>query len=158
MDKTIKRRNIIVVVAVLAVLYGLFGLATASRIKKGGPAGAKAPAELQAFISQISADLGGGGFDSYVVSRAERPLGRNPFFRKGTKVSGKVSGRTPDPAFSYKGYIEAGGRGLAVINNAEYKAGEQLEQEGFFLKEISPSRVVIENRPAKTEFAVPLHE
>jgi hypothetical protein len=48
---------------------------------------------------------------------------------------------------------------VAVINNTEYVAGEPLvDKEGFFVKKISSSSVVIENRREKTEFEIPLSE
>jgi len=155
MDSATKRRNIIVGMAILAVIYGLYDLTVSSRSKGGVRSGEKSAAELQAFVSQTAAESGGSAkndFGAYVLNRAESPWARNPFFNEA-----RASGGAQRPVFSYTGYIQARTRGLAIINNAEYQTGEQLEKEGYFLKEISPSRVIIENRPAKTEIAVPLH-
>ncbi len=150
-----KRQTIIIGMAMLAVLYGLYDFMAGSRPKNGaaGP-GSTGSAALQTFITQAAADLKNAqtDFTIAVVSAAERPWDRNPFFAR-EKASGRKS------EFTYSGYLESGGRGLAIINHIEYQVGEELEsRQGYFVKEITPSRVVIENRPAKTEIAVPLHD
>jgi hypothetical protein len=152
-----KRQNIILGVTILAVIYGLYDVMIVSRQKSGatGP-GSMSPADVQTFISQVASDIRSAqtDFNAYVGSCAERPLVRNPFF-----VKERASGTQRRPDFSYTGYLEAAGRTLAIINHVEYQVGEQLEnREGFFVKGITPSRIIIENRPAKTEIAVPLHE
>jgi len=152
-----KRQNIILGIAVLALLYALYDVAVVSRQKSGTTGLASmGPADVQVFISQVASDIRSAqtDFNAYVGSCAERPVGRNPFF-----VKERASGGPRRPEFFYTGYLETSGRTLAIINRVEYLAGEQLEnREGFFLKEIAPSRIIIENRSAKTEIVVPLHE
>lgn len=152
-----KRQNIILGMAVLALLYGLYDVLIVSRQKNGAPGpGSMGPADVQTFLSQVATDIGSAktDFNAYAGSCAERPWVRNPFFAKDG-----ASGVPRRPEFFYAGYLEAAGRTFAIINNAEYQVGEQLEnREGFFVKEITPSRIIIENRPLKTEIAVPVHE
>ncbi len=150
-----KRQNIIIGIAILAVLYGLYDVMFLSRSKSGViKGGGKSSAELETFTTQVASDIRSVQTDvsAYVVTCAERPWVRNPFFAK-ARSSGSVGG------FTYSGYVEANGHGIAIINQAEYRAGEELEnREGYFVKEITSSRVIIENRAAKTEITVPLHE
>ena len=47
---------------------------------------------------------------------------------------------------------------MAIINGVEYKVGEPLDVKGYFLKNISAARVVIENRGTKATLNVPLQE
>jgi len=152
-----KRQNIILIIAILALLYGLYDILIVSRQKSRETGlGSGSPADVQIFISQVASDIVSAktDFNANVGSCAERPWVRNPFFAKE-----KAVGRSRHPEFTYTGYLESAGRLLAIINHAEYQVGEQLEnREGFFVKEITPSRVIIENRPAKTEIVVPLHE
>jgi hypothetical protein len=152
-----KRQNIILGIAILAVIYGLYNVMIVPRQKSGAPGlGSMGPADVQTFISQVATDIRSAqtDFNAYAGSSAERPWLRNPFF-----VKERASGGPRRPEFFYTGYLEAAGRTLAIINHAEYQVGEQLEsREGFFLKEITPSRIIIENRPAKTDITVPLHD
>jgi hypothetical protein len=151
------RQHIILGMAVLAVVYGLYDVMIVPRQKSGATGGGSmGSSDVQAFISQVASDVKSAqtDFNAYAGSSADRPWVRNPFFVKERASKG---GRRPE--FFYTGYLEAAGRTVAVINRAEYQEGEQLEnREGFFVKEITPSRIIIENRPAKTEITVPLHE
>ena len=152
-----KRQKIILGMASLAVLYGLYDAMIVSRQKSGaaGP-GSVSAGDVQAFISQAASDIRNAqtDFNASVASCAGRPWVRNPFSMKE-----RASGAQRRLDFSYTVYLESAGRTVAIIDRAEYQVGEQLENhEGFFVKEITPSQVIIENRPAKTEIAVPLHE
>ena len=156
MDAT-KRQNIILGIAILAAIYGLYSVMSPPPQKSGATGlGSMGPVDVQAFISQVASDIRSAqtDFNAYAGSCAERPWVRNPFIAKE-----RASGGLRRPEFSYTGYLEAAGRTLAIINHAEYQVGEQVEnREGFFVKGITPSRIIIENRPAKTEITVPLHD
>jgi hypothetical protein len=152
-----KRQNIILGMALLAVLYGLYNMMLVPRQKSGAAAAASTgTTDVQTFISKVALEIRSvkTDFDAYAGSCAERPWVRDPFFAKE-----RASGGVRRPAFSYTGYFEMAGRTLAIINHSEYQVGDQLEnREGFFVKGITPSGIIIENRPAKTEIAVPLHD
>jgi hypothetical protein len=154
MDSVSKRRNIIVGIAVLAVIYGLYDITTSSQ-KKNNAAHNSPPEELQTFIDRTTADMRGSeraDFYAYVVGRAERPWSRNLFAQK-------TSGGKQLPVFSYTGHMEAGGRAIAIVDGVEYQEGGQLEKnKRYFVKQIFPFKVIIGDRQAKTEFEVPLHE
>lgn len=152
-----KRQNIILGIAILALIYGLYDVLVLPRPKKGEPqGGGKHSGELQSFIMQVASDIKSmqSDFGAYIANAAEKPWVRNPFF-----APAKAPGSARHGGFSYTGYLAAGGRGIAIVNQVEYQVGDELENRaGYFVKEITPARVVIENRPAKTEIAVPLHD
>ena len=158
-----KRQNIILGVMALVVLYGLYSLMIASKAKLAAPDAKIRAAELQSFITRTSAAIGSempSPYDMYVASRAGGIWGRNPFYRK---IVAKESSRSNEKTsmqslFIFVGYIETGSRKVAVINDAEYVVGDQLDKEGFYVKKISPTSVLIEDRKEKTEFEVPLSE
>jgi hypothetical protein len=100
-------------------------------------------------------------FDRYMVERAEKPWGRDPFAME-RSVSTTLA---KDPAeagakqqFVYMGYIEMGNVIMAVIDNTEYRVGEMLNMDGYYLKAVTPSHVIIEKRKDKIEISVPLSE
>ena len=159
-----KRQGIILSVMALVILYGLYNLIIASKVKLAEPNANMRAVELQSFIAQTTATIGSeipSAYDMYIVSRAGGMWGNNPFYRKGRA---EYSNRSKDNAsmqslFVFDGYIETGSRRVAVINDNEYVAGDPiLDKEGFFVKKISPSSVLIENRKEKTEFKIPLSE
>jgi len=161
-----KRQGIILSVMALVILYGIYNLIVASKVKPAEPDANLSAADLQSFISQTTATIGGkmpSAFDMYVASRAGSMWESNPFYRKGgAEDSSRSRSKEIAPRqslFVYSGYIETGSRKVAVINDTEYVSGDPLaDKEGFFVKKISPSSVVIEDRKEKTEFEVPLNE
>ncbi len=58
----------------------------------------------------------------------------------------------------YSGYVDSGKKKLAVINGLEYRVGEQLEMEGYILKGITPSKVLIVNKNTGNEMEIPIQE
>ncbi len=160
-----KRQGIILSVMALVVIYGFYSLIIASRVKPAPNSNMKA-AELQSFITQTSATIGSempSAYDIYVASRAGSAWENNPFYRKGPTEDFRRSRSKDNPSmqslFVYSGYIETGTRKVAVINDTEYMTGDPLvDKKGFFVKKITPSSVLIENRNEKTEFKVPLSE
>ncbi|MHB8090866.1 MAG: hypothetical protein ACYDH8_04570 [Syntrophales bacterium] len=67
--------------------------------------------------------------------------------------------------FVYSGYIDAGQKRLAVINDVEYQEGDSLEMNGFDkksgvykLKSIFPENVVIKNTTTGEKITLPLKD
>ncbi len=150
----------------IVIVYGLYNLVIASKLKLAAPNATMRASELQSFVTQTTATIGSdmpSVFDIYVASRAGSTWERNPFYRKGGAEDNSRS-RPKEKAplqslFVYSGYIETGTRKVAVINDTEYVAGDPLvDMKGLFVKRISPSSVLIENRKDKTEFEVPINE
>jgi hypothetical protein len=148
----------------VVVLYGLYNLISASTVKPAAPEANMRAVELQSFITQMTATISSdtpSAYDRYVASRAVGMWGNNPFYRKGgagDSIRSKDN-TSPQSFFVFEGYIETGSRKVAVINDNEYVVGDPLmDKEGFFVKRISPSNVLIENRIEKTEFKIPLSE
>jgi hypothetical protein len=153
------RQRIVIGVMLLAVLYGLYDLTLGKRAKHASPDEKVRNAELQSFITQTTANIARdvpSAYNVYVASRAERGWGRNPF----SGQAGLAGIEKPKDAalFLYTGYVELAGRKVAIINNTECMVGDPLNKEGFFVKMISPSRVVIENRIEDTEFDLSIKE
>ncbi|MGD0283078.1 MAG: hypothetical protein ABSB95_12035, partial [Dissulfurispiraceae bacterium] len=115
-----KRQAIIFSVMALVILYGLYNLIIASKVKPAEPNANMRAAELQSFISQTTATISSempSAFDMYVASRAGSVWGSNPFYRKGgagdsSRSKNNVS-LTPQSPFIYNGYIETGSRKVA---------------------------------------------
>nr|HPQ51529.1 hypothetical protein [Alphaproteobacteria bacterium] len=58
----------------------------------------------------------------------------------------------------YSGYVDTGKSKLAVLNGIEYRIGEELKEEGFVLKKIMSSKVVIFDKRAGNNLEIPLQE
>ena len=159
---------IILAVMAIAIIYGVYDFIS-SKPKKtiiNNPAGNSA--ELSSFISEFTAgnvkDLPN-KLDIYIVSRAEAKWAGNPFSDTKLYTSWKTTKEPAAPTaavqkniFSYTGYMEGGARKIAIINGTEYSVGEALDIQGYSVKGIYPSRVVILNKRDKKTINVPLQE
>ena len=73
-------------------------------------------------------------------------------------TQGAAGGSSSAAKIIYSGYVDAGIMKIAVINGLEYKAGEQLEMEGYVLKRVTPSKVLIVNKNTGSEVEIPIQE
>jgi hypothetical protein len=58
----------------------------------------------------------------------------------------------------YSGYVDSGKNKMAVINGFEYRVGDELEIEGYILKQITPSKILIVNKHTDNKEEIPLQE
>jgi len=158
------REKILVGLMVLAVLYGAFELFITPSAKEParenkGPdiEAARSMAEKidsrieQAELTDVQKDI---------LKRAGRPWQRDPFYvlpdqeSVSTKSAESKSG---SGNLRYTGYLEVGNTRMAIINGAEYRIGERLEQGGV-VKRIAPEQVIIESANTGKRFSVPYSE
>jgi len=162
MKKLEKRQIIILGVAVLFVLYAVYELFIA------GPATKKAktetqPVKIESFVNDMNSNIikyQVAGSEVHIAKRAETDWGKNPFWDQASyrEFVGNEAGSGSVAKIIYSGYVDTGGKQLAIINGVEYEAGEKLEMEGYVLKSVSPSRVLIINRNTDGELNIPIQE
>ena len=157
-----KRQGIIFGVMALVILYGLYNLIIPSKVSMAAPDTNMRTVDLQSITATIGSEMPS-AYDMYVASRAGSMWANNPFsriYRKGRAKNSSSSKNNAalQPLFVFAGYLETGSRKVAVINDDEYMVGDPLDKKGFFVKKISPSSVLIENRKEKTVFEIPLSE
>ena len=164
MDRLKKREIIILVIAAFFILYAGYEYLIA------GPASKKVKTSTESVnintsTTGITKDLGKDkitDFDAYVIRRMEADWGKNPFWKKDLyKEWGNREGVAKSGVLAkiiYSGYVDAGKNKMAVINGLEYRVGEQLELEGYVLKQITPSNVLIFNKSTGNEEEIPLQE
>jgi hypothetical protein len=164
MDRLKKREIIILVIAALFILYAGYEYLIA------GPASKKVKTSTESVnintsSTGITKDLGKDkitDFDAYVIRRMEADWGKNPFWKKDLyKEWGNREGVAKSGVLAkiiYSGYVDSGKNKMAIINGLEYRLGEELELEGYVLKQITPSRVLIFNKYTGNEEEIPLQE
>ena len=162
MKKLNKRQIIILAVAALCVLYAVYELFIAGPAAKKTPAGAGS-APVETFVAEMSAELMQQkmvGVDAYIAKNAEIEWGKNPFWEKAAyrEFVGKDTVSADAAKFLYSGYVDTGRKKMAIINGWKYEAGESLDIEGYVVKNINPSRVVIVKRGTGEELYVPIQE
>ena len=164
MDRLKKREIIILVIAALFILYAGYEYLIA------GPASKKVKTSTESVnintsSTGITKDLGKDkitDFDAYVIRRMEADWGKNPFWKKDLyKEWGNREGVAKSGVLAkiiYSGYVDSGKNKMAVINGFEYRIGDELEIEGYVLKQISPSKILIVNKYTESKEEIPLQE
>lgn len=167
MGKLKKREIIILAIAAVFVLYaGYEFLIARPADKKVQPStnvdSAKKSTSLGDLTNELSKDKLS-DLDTYMVKKIEADWSKNPFWKKDlykewAAKEDAAKGGSTTPKIIYSGYVDAGKNKMAVINGLEYRIGEQLEIEGYFLKQITPSKVIIFNKNTGDREEVPLQE
>lgn len=162
MPKLNKREIIIVVLMACAVLFAVYEIFIA------GSAGKKA-AIVQTGINDTSSNIAAALIDplatvnTYIITRAEADWQKNPFmernsYKEWTAREGAAVSNTSAVKIIYSGYLDVGKKKMAIINGMEYGPGEKLEMDGYVLKEIRPSKVIIRNRNTGSDLDIFIQE
>jgi hypothetical protein len=165
MDKLKTREKIIIAIAVLGVIYAGYVYLIEPAINKSKTKDQKQEISAQANSAKtdnyVIADV---AQQEYIVARAEANWKKNPFIDRNSKSYKewasiqRAAGGGAVAKMVYSGYIDAGIKKIAIIDGMEYRVGEQLEMEGYTLKQVTPSQVLIVNINSGIEVEIPLSE
>jgi type II secretory pathway component PulC len=159
-----KREKAIVLLTFVAILYGVYSLLFASASEndtKGRAAGFDETCKLAIEAARNVFKDASSEIDTYIMTRAETAWKRELFLRSDSFFQ---STAFPDPAgnsadekkFIYSGFVASAEKRLAIINGVEYAQGETLNGTDYFVREISPDRVLLGLARKKTTMTVPL--
>ncbi|KWT75617.1 hypothetical protein [Candidatus Magnetominusculus xianensis] len=166
-----KRKTIIVALAVIALIYGLYVTVISSRLRMSvagvGDFRQSVKNTVKDIETRLQAVTNIGAKhqdDKYIVQKIETKWDYNPFgvdpaiqkemSRQKEPAQKSVDKKSPAAAkvnFVYSAYIETNKRKVAVINDNEYKVGDQLETPGYVLRKITSGSVVIAHKASKTD-------
>jgi len=168
MPKLSKRQIIILLVIAAVLAYGVYDWHARSA-KKGAsiPSDAKTISQ-QALMEASAIPVNPASkMNDYIVRRAEMKWPGDPFYAGNiplanltgdTMKSGAGAETEKKADIHYTGYMMAGNKKMAIINGVEYETGEPLEGQGYVLKGIFPSKVIIEDRRDGRVFEVFLQD
>jgi hypothetical protein len=165
------REKIIVLMAALALLYGVYVVFLEPGAQKPTFRTSQDQFEgLNAFITKVAAATKEGlsERDSEIIKRAEKAWVRDPLIRVRKPVQideeqekTRQAEQKPQPGgmILYTGYLEMGSMRLAIINGNEYAAGDTLDQGDYIIRSISPGQIVLmPTDGTNNTFIVPLQE
>jgi hypothetical protein len=166
------RQKIVLGIMTVAILYFAVDFLTPAR-KSQAIDLKQEQEELNTFVTTMTATLGKDApknLGALIFSRAEREWTQDPFLDQKSYqswIQAKTAAQekkvkdavvAPKIDFTYTGYLEAGGKRMAIVNGSEYREGEALDIKGYVLTSVSPANVVIMNRATKAEQKVSLQE
>lgn len=153
-----KREKIILVVVALLALYGAYAYL-------GGDAKVKTVSELVNMdeLNKVKKSVEETiqkdpltELEQYRFTVSEKDWSRNVFYER-SKDLPRDTGKKPKPGLpqgvtlTYNGYVSIKGKIYAILNGMEYLEGEELEIAGFFVKKITPKKVIVGQKDEKSE-------
>jgi len=167
-----KREKSIVLIMILSIIYGAYIYFTGSSQKINNFSSLRNNSELFEFASTVKKKItlqniplqsayilktAGTQWltDPFVIS--QKPLTKEKYTNTISKTVKKVPPKNID--LTYMGYLEINKKRLAIINGIEYEKGESLYlKKNFYVRSISPNRVVIGKLGQAIKFILHLEE
>ena len=159
----------------LTVVYGVYALFFEGKGKSSVEQKASVDTAVQlenlnAFITKVAeaSQAGLSKEDKYIISRADTEWKQDPLIA--TELTDRpqdeidrqqqvIQAAGPRPNITYTGFMQMGDRRFAIINGFEYAPGDQLEEGGYRVSSITPTKVVVVSTDgSKQKFVFPLEE
>ncbi len=157
-----KREIVIVVIAVLFVLYAVYVYLIAGKLPGKKVQTGAAATKIESITSGIAGELSNAklsDFDNYIIKNAAVDWGKNPLLERNLYRAWLAKdGGGGSFKLMYSGYVDAGKHKMAVINNVEYRLDEELKEEGYVLKLITPLKVIIFDKRAGNNLEIFIQE
>jgi hypothetical protein len=161
-----KREKIIIIVMIVAILYGVYSFFLTSPPEAPVENEAMGIETLNNFVVGAAQELFSEKSittDGYILNQAQAEWTQDPCYVSGDSLSSQRAAKVvDDPSqkirLAYTGYIEVADKRLAIINDLEYETGEQLNQPGYYVKLITSRRVVLGVDGAIENIILPLEE
>jgi len=160
-----KREKVILVLAGIALIYGIFHFIPFSGSKRAPVNTGEELKALNKLITDVSLSLGKDAPDktvTFMIATAEAEWTKDPFFDKRPSAIKQIEEKpTPaaiDMTFIYSGYLEMEGKRICIINGMEYESDEEMVTGGYVVRKIEPKNVVIEVKADRQKIVVPLQE
>jgi hypothetical protein len=165
------REKIIVGMMCLTVVYGAYELLGSKTAKKRIPPSKENPiGELKTFVAEIGQKLNNERITkeySHTIDQAGAAWDKDPFILSSSPLKKRPdlsnATRQPEsagdvPGFAYTGFMQLGNTIMAIIDGTEYTAGEALPDKTFYVKSISPQRVIIGRLEGLGTIQLPIKE
>lgn len=160
-----RREKIIIGLTVCAVVYVVlyFLLSPAAKTTPS----AESPEDvIREFVLEVAQGLAKHDISEtelMILKKTQLPWETEPFVTSQIPIAnsiirkGKTSHSAEDVNFRFTGYVEFGSKRLAIINDAEYEVGEQVEKSAYTVVSILATQVELKSLENDT-ITIPLLE
>ena len=161
-----RREKVILILMFLTIVGGGYSLFFTSPSSDISFDSSKGGGGTESFVTDLTNKMAQKDLSEshrYIISRAKAELKKDPFIRSEMAIMAKADRELAATSvqkadFTYSGYLNMGMKSLVVINGMEYEAGDDLEQDGYFVKNIFPTKVVIGVKGRDNIIVLPLQE
>ncbi len=151
------REKIILLMMIIVAAYGgysYFSDSSSNIIVEGSN---QKLSEMKKFVIDAATNLSNeyiSAADKYIIDQAEKVWPQDPFLQSGARLTSepfeaRAEVTVQTVQISYTGFLQTSDALIAIVNGTEYETGDQLNETGYYVKKISPSKIVlgIENNP-----------
>lgn len=155
----------------LTIVYGAYDLLGSRRKQKSVSPDTmpNTAGDLKSFVADVTGKLAGEKVSKeyqYMIRQAGAQWTKDPFIHSSRPLKKRLLPlkMTPTPArpsapdFDYSGFMQLGTTRIAIINGMEYVEGEALSDKTYYIKSISPHRVVIGKVDSKETIQISIRE
>jgi len=166
-----KREKIILIMMILAVMYGLFEFLFSSSPGPDMMVNKKKLEELKNSLSSSAVVISTGKLSDnqlYIIDNAAREWIKSPFknnfsrdiLPKQTIISGQEEkdNKKGIRELIYSGFLSMAKKQVAIINGLEYEVGDELETGGYIVKQIKSSEVLLKIKNQAKIISITLSE
>jgi hypothetical protein len=162
-----KREKIIILLMIVSILYGVYSFFLTSPPEPPEDTEDMTIEALNQFVVGAAQELFSEktvAVDDYILSQAASAWQKDPFMPTGPGHGSQNAAKKMELEqrqairLAYTGYIEVSDKRLAIINDLEYETGEALNQPGYYVKQITPKRVVVGIEGETQNIILPLEE
>lgn len=159
-----KREIIILIIAGLFVLYAVYEYLIAGYLPAKKPLQPDSETvKIESLIAGLTGDLAKNKLSEYehsVIKKTGEDWRKSPFLSRELYRAWLAKDGKAVASFKiiYSGYVDTGRKKMAVLNDVEYRIGEELREEGLVLKNITPNKVFIFDKRAGSSFEIPIQE
>jgi len=165
-----KREKIITLLTLLAVIYGIYNFLFSPTPSSNLQIQIKGTEALNNFVTKLSKDIRKEGLtaaDADILNRIMADWRNDPMIGSTAQLTREleiqkeetiVTDVAEDIDLVYSGYLSLGDLNLAIINNMEYQAGEEIEQGGYVIEQIYPEKAIIRVIGTHRNIVLPLEE
>jgi len=162
----VNREKIIILVMLIVVAYGGYTYFLDSGDKTIVESSKQTIAELKKFVVDAATSLSNeyvSAADKYIIDQAEKVWPQDPFLQTGALLTSEpyqahaeVTVQTVQ--ISYTGFLQTPDALIAIINGAEYETGDQMNETGYYVKNILPTKILLGIEGNPDTIILPLDE
>jgi hypothetical protein len=151
------REKIILLVMIIVAAYGGYTYFSNSGTRTIIDNSKQNLSELKKFVIGAATSLSNeyiSATDRYIIDQAEKVWPQDPFLQAGTRLTSepfeaRAEVTVQTVQISYTGFLQTSDALIAIVNGTEYETGDQLNETGYYVKRILPTKIVlgIENNP-----------
>ena len=145
------REKIILLAMIIVVAYGGYSYFSDSGDNPIVESSNQTLSEMKKFVIDAATNLSNENIsaaDKYIIDQAEKVWPQDPFLQSGARLTSeqfeaRAEVTVETVQISYTGFLQTSDALIAIVNGTEYETGDQLNETGYYVKRILPTKIVL---------------